>query len=174
MFPAGKISTACVAANKGHLRFEDQCGSGRRRMDIPIVLTSLTKGLELLKAIREIDKNFDAATYKGKIAELMSTVADAKNALTEARDELAARDQEIKRLKTNFQLKDDNTVRREDFLFASGEDGEPIGRPYCPRCEQIDGVLIKLTPNEGMRGNMLCPQCKTKYFGVLEYLYPQG
>ncbi len=68
-------------------------------MDIPIALTSLTKGLELLKAIREIDKNFDAATYKGKIAELMSTVADAKNALIEARHELAARDQEIKRLK---------------------------------------------------------------------------
>src|SRR5258708_32123904 len=103
----------------GMIKIQRSMRERRRRMDIPIALTSLTKGLELLKAIREIDKNFDAATYKGKIAELMSTVADAKNALTEARDELAARDQEIKRLKTNFQLKDDNTVRREDVLVTT-------------------------------------------------------
>jgi hypothetical protein len=60
-------------------------------IDIPLTLSTLSKSFEVLKAIREIDKDFDAASYKAKIAELMSSVADARPALIDARDEIAAR-----------------------------------------------------------------------------------
>ena len=50
-------------------------------IDFAVALTSLTKGLEALRAIQEIDKNLDAATYKAKIAYFMNAVAEAKIAL---------------------------------------------------------------------------------------------
>ncbi len=68
-------------------------------IDFAVAFTSLTKGLEALRAIQDIDKNLDAATYKAKIADLMSAVADAKLALIEAREEAASKDKEIDQLK---------------------------------------------------------------------------
>ena len=68
-------------------------------IDFAVALTSLTKGLEALRAIQDIDKNLDAATYKAKIADLMSAVAAAKLALIEAREEAASKDKEIDQLK---------------------------------------------------------------------------
>ena len=50
---------------------------------------ALSKGLETLKIMREIDKDFDAAAYKAKIAELMGSVADAKIALIDANEQIS-------------------------------------------------------------------------------------
>jgi soluble cytochrome b562 len=68
-------------------------------IDFAVALASKTKGWEALKAIQEIEKNLDAATYKAKVAELMSAVADAKIALVDAREEVASKNKEIGRLK---------------------------------------------------------------------------
>lgn len=58
-------------------------------LDIPTTLMALSKGLETLKIMREIDKDFDAAAYKAKIAELMGSVADAKIALIDANEQIS-------------------------------------------------------------------------------------
>jgi hypothetical protein len=102
------------------------------------------------------------AEWKAKAAELLSNLADVKVALVDAREEIAEREKEIARLKAAFQLRED-CVRRDNFLYDKNPDGSPAGQPYCSRCEQIDGVMIKLTYDEGMRGNAICPQCKAKY-----------
>ena len=47
-------------------------------MDLMTGIAAATKALEALKAIREIDKSLDAATWKAKVAELMGSVADMK------------------------------------------------------------------------------------------------
>jgi hypothetical protein len=49
-----------------------------------------------------------------------------------------------------------------------------LSQPYCTRCEQIDGVMIKVTYDEGMRGNAICPQCETKYRHVQVYNTPEA
>jgi len=68
-------------------------------IDFAVALASKTKGWEALKAIQEIEKNLDAATYKAKVAELMSAVTDAKIALVDAREEVASKNKESGRLK---------------------------------------------------------------------------
>jgi hypothetical protein len=58
-------------------------------------------------------------------------------------------------------------IREGNFLCEKKADGSPWGQPFCPRCEQIDGVMIKLAYDEGQRGNAICPQCKAKYRHVV-------
>ena len=41
-------------------------------MDIMSAIAAGTKALEALKAIQDINKQYDAATWKGKVAELMN------------------------------------------------------------------------------------------------------
>jgi hypothetical protein len=60
-------------------------------MDLMTGIAAATKALVALKAIREIDKSLDAATWKAKVAELMGSVADMKLALIDANDSRAPR-----------------------------------------------------------------------------------
>jgi hypothetical protein len=55
-------------------------------MDIMSAIAAGTKALEALKAIQDINKQYDAATWKGKVAELMSDIADMKLALIDANE----------------------------------------------------------------------------------------
>jgi hypothetical protein len=131
-------------------------------MDFMTIIATTSKSLELVKALKDIDKQIGEAELKAKAAELLSNLADVKIALVEAKEEAAAKDAEITKLKKSFQLHNE-CVRHFSFLYDKNAEGKPLGQPYCTRCEQIDGVMIKLTYDAGERGNAICPECKAKY-----------
>ncbi len=64
-------------------------------MDVMTTIAALSKGLEVLKTLKDIDLQFDRATYKAQVAELMSTRAEAKVSLLDTREELREKDSEI-------------------------------------------------------------------------------
>jgi hypothetical protein len=134
-------------------------------MDIMTAIAAATNAVDLLKSLNQVDKEYDKAELKAKIAELLSNVADLKIALIEANDDLRASSDEIRRLQAGFALRED-TIRYKEFLYAKGTDGNPVGYPYCQRCEQVDGFMIKVVDREGQHGNMVCPRCKTTYVHV--------
>lgn len=141
-------------------------------MDIPLALTAMSKSLEVLKAIREIDKDFDAASYKAKIAELMSSVAEARIALADARDEIAAKDKEIARLKDGLKFREDHTIVVRGRRYEKGSNGKPIGMPFCERCDTVDGLLIRIASTSSKDGYVaICPQCKANYGREHGYSY---
>lgn len=131
-------------------------------MDIMTSIAAVSKGLELLKTLNEINSEFDRATYKAKIAELMSTLAEAKTSLLDAREEMREKNQEIAQLQQAFAFVKDNTVVKRGLRYQKAPDGSPEGMPFCDRCERIDGRLIRLvgtsTSKDGYKA--LCPQCK--------------
>jgi hypothetical protein len=141
-------------------------------MDFMTIIATATKSLEMVKALKDIDKQIGEAELKARAAELLSNLADLKVALVEAKEEVAAKDDAINKLKAAFQLRND-CVRQYNFLYDKSVDGKPVGQPYCTRCEQIDGVMIKVTYDDGVRGNAICPQCKTKYLKVQVYNTPE-
>jgi hypothetical protein len=67
-------------------------------VDIPLAITTLTNAIKLASDLRGIEREFDVAEYKLKIADLTTLLADVKIALTDARMEHAAKDAEIERL----------------------------------------------------------------------------
>jgi hypothetical protein len=144
-------------------------------MDFITAIASVTKGLEVLKVMRDIDKNFDAASYKGQIAELTAALADAKRDLVDAWDEVASREKEIERLKAAFRLRGENTVVARGLRFEKSSDSSPVGMPYCKRCETMDGILIQLASIRGKEGyKAVCPQCKADFGSEHGYMYPEN
>jgi hypothetical protein len=124
-----------------------------------------SRGLEVLKTLKEIDSEFDRATYKARIAELMSTLAEAKTSLLDGREELCEKEIEIAELRKSFEFSRDNTMIVRDMRFEKAPDGTPQGMPFCDRCERVDGRLIRIhgthTGKDGYKA--ICPQCKADY-----------
>jgi hypothetical protein len=145
-----------------------------KAMDFVTAIASVTKGLEILKAMQDIDKNLDAASYKGKIADLTVALADAKRDLVDARDEVAAGQEKIARLKEAFRMRAEGTVVVRGRRYERHPDGTPMGMPYCQRCETMDGVLIHLAEVSGKEGyKAVCPQCKSDFGIEHGYMYPE-
>jgi len=134
-------------------------------MDIVTTITAVSKGLDLLKSLKEIDAEYDRATYKAQIAELMSTLAEAKTSLLDSREDLRAKEAELAELKKTFEFKRDNTVINRGKRYEKAPDGSPQGMPFCDRCERVDGRLIRIvetrTNKDGYKA--ICPQCKSDY-----------
>lgn len=133
-------------------------------MDIVTGIAALTQALDIAKKLREFGQTFDEAEFKLKIAELYSALADAKMSLADSKQQLEEKDAEIDRLKRTFQNRADCIIIN-DLKYEKGQDGRPTGRPYCPRCDEVDGRLIKLRQKyEPDRGNVqYCPECERPY-----------
>jgi hypothetical protein len=112
-------------------------------------IATASKSLELVKALKDLDKQLGEAELKAKSAALLSSLADVKVALVEARDEVLAKDKEIGRLKAVLAKRAADTVEHRGYRYMKGEDGGPRGDPYCPVCEARRDCLFR----QAKRGN---------------------
>jgi rubrerythrin len=135
-------------------------------VDIMTALATASQAIKLAQDLRGIDKAMDAAEYKLKIADLTAALSDIKMALTDAKEELASKDAEIGRLKTQFKQSAD-TVEKHGFKYKKGADGEPRGSAYCPVCEQKSGHFFHLTR---IAGKDICPNCKAVFRMTPDYV----
>jgi hypothetical protein len=143
-------------------------------MDFGTAIASVTHALELLRVMKDIDKDFDAASYKGRIAELTVALADAKRDLVDARDAVADSQKEIERLKETFRRRTESTVVVRGRRFEKTPAGEAMGMPFCDRCETMDGILIRLVSviDAKTGRKAICPQCKSDFGNELGFIYP--
>lgn len=131
-------------------------------MDVVAALGGISNAITIARALQSIDRSYDSAVLKGQLAEIMSALADAKMTLSDAREEIAEKDREIKRLRGDFAARDELKEYRgykykSDPVAPNGINGTPI----CPRCETVDGRLIYTVAAHSVRGmGTSCPQCK--------------
>lgn len=130
-------------------------------MDIATGLTALNSALGTIKQLQDIDKNFDKAELKLRMSTLYSDLADARIALSDARELLREKDAEISRLKERGDSRLPVVFYR-GFNFGLGSDGRSIGRPFCPVCEKTKGLQMQLTRTRIGRADM-CPHCQAVY-----------
>ena len=128
-------------------------------MDLMTGIAAATKALEALKAIREIDKSFDAATWKAKVAELMGSVADMKMALLTANDAIRALENDKKELTSKLIFKAEKTTYENGFLYEVFEGGNVAEFPFCQRC-LTEAKYIRLARSGSGGGAAVCPGCK--------------
>jgi hypothetical protein len=76
---------------------------GDIKMDLVTALATLGQAIKLTKDLRDIERGFDAAAQKAQIAELYSALADVKMALTDASEEIHAKDRKIKTLEAQIE-----------------------------------------------------------------------
>jgi hypothetical protein len=131
-------------------------------VDIMTALATAGQAIKLVQDLRGIDKAVDAAEYKIKIADLTEALANLKHALIEAKDDLATKDVEIDRLKNQLRRKA-ALVEHGGYSYDKAKNGKPKGSPYCPVCEQKEGLLFHLSPPPHGMSMSTCPNCKAMY-----------
>jgi hypothetical protein len=130
-------------------------------MDLMTAIATMTKAMEALKIIREIDKDFDAATYKARIAELMSSIADGKMALLEAKEAIENLNSELASAKRLLVFRENSTIRARGFTYERFEDGTISHLPFCPKCE-LSGQFARIIPGLNVHHAQCC-NCHTDY-----------
>jgi hypothetical protein len=132
----------------------------RRKMDIVTAITAGTRALEVLKALQDLNKSYDAATWKGKVAELMSDIADMKFALIEANDKIRDLKEDNEQLSAKIVFKAEKTKYENGLRYEIYEDGTIAEFPFCQNCE-TNGKFIRITRALGNIAS--CPGCKATY-----------
>ncbi len=103
------------------------------------------------------------STVQNQLGELLGKLAEAKLTMADLKEALLEKDEEIERLKKSFARKDE-LVEAHGFTYMRRADGTPKGRPVCPRCLEVDGLIIRIQATRGpMVSDSMCPQCKTPY-----------
>ncbi len=126
-------------------------------MSIAAGISSVNAALTTVKTMRAIEKAYDQAVLKSQLAELMGNLSEAKMALIDAKEEISARDEEIKDLKGKLKTQSE-TVQFDGYSYAATPDGKPTGAPYCNACIANDGTHIPLS--HAMHRHWMCPRCK--------------
>lgn len=141
-------------------------------VDFVATLTAISSGLNVLKDLNQIDREFDKATLKLKIGELAGALSNAQITLAEAQRELMDKAAEIENLRVSFR-KSSELVEWHGFKYEAMPDasGKPQGYPYCPRCLTQDGALLRLAPFGKGYEAAKCPECKSEFHRLHVYCY---
>ncbi|WP_192257364.1 hypothetical protein [Mesorhizobium caraganae] len=139
-------------------------------MDIAATISAVTAAIGLAKEIRSIDAQIDQAELRLKIADLTSSLAEAKMGLVDVADQLRQKDNEIARLSA-FEGDLSDKIFKDGFHMDAFEDGTPKGDPYCPYCIERKMGLFRLHHLDKPGRPSGCPHCKTVYVHAPHYFY---
>jgi hypothetical protein len=134
-------------------------------IDWSIALHTASQALTLVNDLRKIDKEFDKAEFKLKIADLTATLADLKTTLVDAKAEATDKKETIERLKAvNRRVKDD-LIEYHGYLYRkqSNDATKPAGNPFCDVCLQKDGLLFETSTRQMSGRPVVCPHCNARY-----------
>ena len=131
-------------------------------MDLMTALAAVSQSVGILRDLSQLDRSVDVAEYKAKVAEVTSTMADAKMALVDASEYIRGLEAEVLRLKKDSSRKSD-LVEAYGHHYEKGTDGKSIGYPFCPVCLEDEVRLYRLAKTDGPRGSSYCPKCKAKF-----------
>lgn len=130
-------------------------------MDVAGAISAVTAAIGFARELNNVDVQVDQASLKLKVAELTTSLADAKLGMVEVAEELRKKDAEIASLVEQVRYRAENLVDHNGYRYASDE-GHPVGAPYCPVCE-AKGLYIKLVQSHEPGRPYKCPSCKGDY-----------
>lgn len=125
-------------------------------------ISAVTQAISLAGQLREIDKNIITAELKMTLADLSSSLANAKLAMIDLQSELKQKDEEIDRLKKSL-VEKSKTIVVDGFYYRDNGEGEAVGWPFCQVCLQEDGHFYQLTTAYAGKRVIRCPKCERQF-----------
>ncbi len=138
-------------------------------MEIMSGISAVANAYKIAKALRDLEKDFDAVTYKQQIIELMEGLNDARSALMDAHESNKNLEDDIQKLKAAFSKLDELETGDGGYLYQVNEEGDKQGFPVCPKCFETEKRQIHLVQNERYDSSK-CPVCATEFKPVTCYL----
>ncbi len=122
---------------------------------IGAALTSIKTASDIAKLIKNSAVSLEQAEIKLQIAELVSSLADAKIEIAEVQNLLISKDNEIVALRKELELKGNIQYEKPYYWVITGDDKDG---PFCQHCYDVEGKLIRL--QSGATGSWNCHSCK--------------
>jgi len=123
----------------------------------PITTTigAVKTGIELLKSLRGMAREFKSAGFNEKLMELYGVMMELQGKLSELQIDNETLRDETRGLREKISLK--QSLR---FDSATGDywlDGEHgTAGPFCSRCFDVDGRAVRMHPGHS---GAFCPEC---------------
>lgn len=110
---------------------------------IATAFSSVKAALELAKTLKDGFKSLEEAETKLKLAELVSSLADAKLEIANIQDTLLEKDSEIRRLHNKLEIRASLKWIAPAYYLVDEAENRQEG-PYCQQCLDSDDKLIRL------------------------------
>jgi hypothetical protein len=133
---------------------------------ISTALSTIKSAYDLSKLISDSSDSLEQAGIKLKLSELINSLADAKIQISDIKDILIEKDNEINKLKNIIQVND--ALNYEKPYYWMIKDDKKDG-PYCQLCYDKNKQLIRLQTQS--IGSWRCLSCD-KYFEDKNYIDP--
>ncbi|WP_133726796.1 MULTISPECIES: hypothetical protein [unclassified Novosphingobium] len=139
-------------------------------MEAFAAITAINNAFGIAKALRGIEHQYDAATFKMKLAELMESLAEIKIEHIELAERYSCLEKENQRL-LEADSKISDLIAFEGYLFLPDNSGSPTGWPSCPTCIAT-AKIVTIMVQTGRRDAALCPRCKSTFDPVPSFVAP--
>ncbi|MGH8083981.1 MAG: hypothetical protein ACREPV_01720 [Lysobacter sp.] len=125
---------------------------------ISAALSSVKTAADIAKLIRDSDATLEKAELKLKLADLISALADARTQIAETKGLLIDKDDQIKGLNEQLEVKGKVVWESPYYWLVAGNDKDG---PFCQRCYDKDISLVRLQGSGN--GYWECKACKSDY-----------
>jgi hypothetical protein len=132
--------------------------------EIAVALSGVKAAIDIGKAVAAADNAMESALLKIKMAELVSSLLDAKLAIVSTQEIIELKEREIKRLEAAFEMAA-KVQLHGDAYYELNEQGAPHGKPYCMNCWEADHRLHHIAGDALGAGAYQCLRCKAYYNG---------
>lgn len=122
------------------------------------VISSIGNAINVVKRLKEVDKNIESAEYSNLLADLSLELADTKMALVDLKEENTLLKSQL--LKVNDIDKSQIPIYENPYYFLRINDKKD--GPYCQKCYDSIKKLMRLQET-GRKGFWSCHECKCKY-----------
>lgn len=126
---------------------------------IAAALASLRSAADIVRYFRDSKNALDSAEANMKLAELLNAIADAKNEMATIKEQLLEKDERIAQLERENEIRSRLIYRSFAYFLPREGDGED--GPFCQRCQDKDGNLVRL--QVGPNGYWNCAVCKNNF-----------
>lgn len=138
-------------------------------MDIVGGIAAAKGAIDIASALRKTAKDYDAASARASLTDLIEKLTDARLAMVEAKDAISERDAEIDRLKASFKKQEKLVPGDGDYRFFLNVQGERFGMPACPKCEERERRFVQLKQHIQIDTGK-CPSCDAEFKPVTCYV----
>ncbi|NQU06186.1 MAG: hypothetical protein HQ568_08855 [Calditrichaeota bacterium] len=130
------------------------------------ILAGIKTATDIAKSLTGSGAKLDESSVKLSMADMMTSLAEAKIAVIDLQEEMQAKDKEIAALREDLRLKA-TVIRKGDAYYEIDDDGNATGDPYCQTCYESTGQLLHLAHTHpgipGYQGNYYCQICKNTF-----------
>ena len=129
--------------------------------DIPTIaaaFASLKAATDIAKLIKDSGLSLEKAETKLKLAELLSALADTKIQVADVQQVVIEKEKAIRELEERLDVKAKLKWEQPYYWVVDGENREG---PFCQRCYDKDGKLIRLQGYGG--GHWDCKVCQNNF-----------